>query len=100
MLASEYGWSKNHILNDVYPTDLFWLVPAMSLRQIDNVIMDVRVATNPHLEQDNARLLLDELLAKRRMYAPEEQQDREFDKSKLDELKQILKSPRRRSPKK
>lgn len=59
-------------------------------RLVDKLLMELRIATNPHLEQDEAKKLLQELLDRRReLYGPDEHGE-ELDKEALDALKQQI----------
>lgn len=61
-------------------------------RLIDKLLMDLRVATNPHLEAKEAKAFLQELLDRRRaIWGPDERSEK-FDKDALDMLKAQLKN--------
>lgn len=65
--------------------------------------MQVRIVTNPHLEENDAKPFLDELLRLKDMYTPAADRSavingREFDRAKFEQLRNALKTPRRRSP--
>jgi len=54
--------------------------------------MDLRIATNPHLKEEEAKKLLTELLNRRReIWGPDERSDK-FDKQAFDLLRQQLKN--------
>ena len=73
---------------------MFWLTPAIQLRQIDKVIMDVQVASAPHLEEKDAKSFITDLTTRRKQFGGIEQDDREFDRSKVEQLRQALKTRR------
>lgn len=48
MLASEYGWAKNAILNDVYLDELNYLLREINRRHIRDYKMQLAIVQNPH----------------------------------------------------
>lgn len=51
LLASEYGWSKRDILEDVYIDELFRLTTQINIRKINQYRIDLAIATNPHIKK-------------------------------------------------
>jgi hypothetical protein len=49
----------------VFPDDLLILSDRITKRQLDKVIMDYRLISNPHLEEKEAKKLAEELYEKR-----------------------------------
>lgn len=66
LLASEYGWTKDYILLSVYPDELILLGEQITKRVIDKILMDVKIAANPHTEEAAAKAFVQDLLDKRR----------------------------------
>lgn len=61
LLASEYGWAKDYILEHVYIDELPSLIKIISRRNRYKRILDLRIAHNPHLAKDDAKVLIEEL---------------------------------------
>lgn len=61
-------------------------------RLISKIIMDLRIATNPHLEQPEAKKLIDELQERHRAVFGVPDHAGELDKEALDMLKAQLKN--------
>lgn len=49
-LASEYGWSFNDILTQVYFDDLIYLTEKANIRRIREWKMQLAITTNPHIK--------------------------------------------------
>lgn len=60
-------------------------------RLINKILMDLRIATNPHLQEPEAKKLVDELMAQRRALWGPAEHGGTLDKSTLDMLKDRLK---------
>lgn len=91
LLASEYGWTKDYILDRVYPDDLILLGEQITKRVVDQLLMDLRIAHNPHTEVEEAKKLFRELLDKRRELWGVTEHIGELDREALDALKGQLK---------
>lgn len=50
MLASEYGWNQDYILDFIYPDDVLYYQEVIKKRQSINYLMDLAIAHNPHSE--------------------------------------------------
>lgn len=50
LLASEYGWPKHDILNEVYLDELFFLTRYINRRHITDYRMQLAIAQNPHVK--------------------------------------------------
>ena len=48
-MASEYGWSKREILEDVYLDELFLMSQEINKRKLSEYKMQLAISTNPHL---------------------------------------------------
>lgn len=65
IIATEYHWSKNDIL-DLYPAEINDYVKKIQVRQIDDIIVKLQIAQNPHVK--NPETLFKQLeLAKNRL---------------------------------
>lgn len=58
-LASEYGWSKTHILEEIYPDEVFELQELILERHRANYLMQLAIVHNPY--SDEPQQLWDEL---------------------------------------
>lgn len=54
MLASEYGWSLDDILEHVYLDQLAHLVPIIERRKLDEHRIMLALITNPHTKDPKA----------------------------------------------
>ncbi|MCG3176825.1 MAG: hypothetical protein MOGMAGMI_01789 [Candidatus Omnitrophica bacterium] len=59
LLASQYGWSRDDILYNVYPDDLFYLTEEITRRKVSEYMMQLRIAHNPFVKKPKE--LIDEL---------------------------------------
>ncbi len=50
LLASEYGWSKREILEDVYVDELVDLVVWINRRKLQETKMQMSIIQNPHVK--------------------------------------------------
>lgn len=90
LFASEYSWTKDYIFNSVYPEDVIILQDKIQARQTENMIADLRIISNPHLEKDAQKELVNELMARRaRLRGMHEEP--ELDRAALGRLKDQLK---------
>lgn len=89
LLASEYGWSKHYIWTKCFPEDVIILQDKIMLRQTEEVITNLRIATNPHLKPDEQKEFAEQLMARRRQITGV--QDDQLDRSALNRLKEQLK---------
>jgi hypothetical protein len=90
-LASEYGWTHDYILDCVYPDELLLLTDRIHKRQLDAMIAQLRITTNPHLKPDEANELAEELMSQRRRLHGFVDMDAQLDKEGLEALKDSLK---------
>lgn len=65
LFASEYSWTKDYIWFNVYPEDVLILQDKIQARQTEQMIADLRIISNPHLEKDAQKELVNELMARR-----------------------------------
>lgn len=72
----------------------------MAGRKASDLLMQLRIASNPHLEEKDARPFVEELMAAARRYGDyEEQESRAFDRQKVEQLRAALKTPHIRGAK-
>jgi hypothetical protein len=88
MLASEYGWAKNDILDTVYPNELFILSRLITRRRINANRTALAIATNPHTK--DGRKLWQEFDRQERSNEGKEYLDAEFDQAGFDAFKNAL----------
>lgn len=50
-MASEYGWSKQDIYEDVYFDELYYLVKRIEKRQMAQYRMQLAIVQNPHIKE-------------------------------------------------
>lgn len=92
LLASEYGWTKTYILESVYPDELIYFGEQISRRVIDQTLMDLRIASNPHIDPAEAKSFAQDLLDRRRAIYGIEDNAAPLDKEALELLKAQLKN--------
>lgn len=49
-MASQYGWSKEDIFNNVYPDDLYYLAEEINRRKVQDYMMQLRIVHNPFVK--------------------------------------------------
>lgn len=89
MLASEYGWAKEDILDRVYLDEVLYLQKIIRDRKIGDIKIRLNIAQNPYTK--NPRELFDSLtnLEEKKLTKPE------FSKVEFENLKAALdKNPR------
>lgn len=52
-MASEYGWGKDEILNNVYPDELFYLTDQIKKRRLGEYRMTLAIVQNPYSKHPN-----------------------------------------------
>lgn len=83
MLASEYGWAKDDILNTVYVDDVFYLREHIKRRHFEDWKMQLAIVQNPHTK--NPKDLWDMLSAETNVPA-----DEKLDKEGFEAFKRAL----------
>jgi hypothetical protein len=73
----------------VYPEDFVLLQDRIQLRQTDEILTQVRIATNPHLKAEEQREFVDTLMRQRRALLGV--QEETLDRAALARLKDRLK---------
>jgi hypothetical protein len=89
MLASNYGWAKDDILENVYLDEVLYLRKLIHERKVDDIKLQLNIVQNPHTK--NPRELYDKISSfdRRPIAKPK------FDKVGFQNLKAALdKSPR------
>lgn len=87
-MASEYGWAKHDILNDVYLDDLFALSKRINLRKLTEYRMQLAIATNPHIK--NPKELWRTFDEQERQMTGQAYMDEDFDVVGFERFKQTL----------
>ena len=88
LLASNYGWSKQDILNDVYLDELYYLSKLINQRKITDYKMQLAIVTNPHIKDPKTLWRLLEEQEKQLIGA--DYIDEEFDAVGFEQFKQSL----------
>lgn len=84
-MASEYGWSKQDILYDVYFDELAELVKKINKRKVNEYKMQLAIAHNPHVKnyKELWRIL-------ERQDDEQHKKSEEFDPVGFEQLKSVL----------
>lgn len=89
-MASEYGWSRDDILNKVYPDDLIYLSRKIRVRRIDDYLMQGRLIANPYIEPSKAGEFMQDLVSTRDSLLDIEPADERLDRTTLARFKNVL----------
>lgn len=87
-MASEYGWRYDDIM-EIFIEDLPLLVKSISLRQIDNRLMETQIAMTPHADEAGRKSFVEALQAERRKITGIEE-NAKLDRAALNRLKNQL----------
>lgn len=90
LLASEYSWEINSILDNIYPDELIQLSRIIRDRKASEYLMQLRIVTNPHFEPKDQKDLFTQLQAMRE----EKAQSKGLDKKAFDALRAEIKQQR------
>jgi hypothetical protein len=90
-LAHEYGWTKDYILNRVYPGEAVKLTGIIRQRTYSEKMLELAIVSNPWAKEP--KKLWD--LLERQAGAESELGSEEIDRAKLQALKQQLKTKSR-----
>lgn len=98
-LASEYGWTKDYILYEVYPLEAFLLFPQIASRQLNAFVdqLEIQILTDSNIEgKDRQKWLaaVDGMRAGSGNKPPE----RELDRSKLEQLRKVMGKRKGKAP--
>jgi hypothetical protein len=58
-LSSEYGWTKDYILERIYPEESLVYLDKIDSRRRNDYLMQLAIVTNPALKPDNQKNLWD-----------------------------------------
>lgn len=94
LIASEYGWRKDDILCNVYPDEYLLIAKRIYQRQTDDLLIKLRIASNPHLESKHAQEFVDMLMKQRNDLYDLDDIEPELDKEAFMELKRELQKNR------
>lgn len=89
LLASEYGWTADYIKTSVYPDEFMVLLRKIGARRVDEWLIELQIASNPHTE--DPKKFVEALLADRRRYRGIEDLPGKLTKSQKEQLKVSLK---------
>ena len=87
MLASEYGWGFNEILETVYPDDLQPLLEKMNDRKLLENKMQLAIVQNPHVKDPRQLWKSLELMQGKKT----RQETTKFDALGMERLKDVMK---------
>lgn len=98
-LASEYGWTKDYILEQVYPLEAFSLFPKIALRQLNRFVdqLEVQILTDSGLEPKDRQKWFKQIDAMR-TGMDEAPPDKPFDRAKFEELRKAMGQRKGRAP--
>lgn len=83
LLASEYGGGVREIREHVYPDELFFLTKKIQDRQVNNLLLQVRVASYPHSDDRSRAEFISSLTSIRSA----KKTDKKLDKVGMEALK-------------
>jgi hypothetical protein len=91
-LASEYGWTKDYILFEVYPLDAFSLMPKIQRRQLNRFVdqLVVQVMTKSDLKSEEREKWLRQIEGMRQNAAGSGPAERPLDREKLEMLREAM----------
>lgn len=87
-MASNYGWAKRDILENVYLDELFVFARLINRRIINEQKMALAIATNPHTK--HPKKLWDTIAQQERQNEGRDYLDAEFDAAGMERFKQAL----------
>lgn len=98
-LASEYGWTKDYVLYEVYPLEAFSLFPQISKRKLNTFVdlLEVQILTDSNIEgKDRQKWLsaIDGMRAGPGGKPPE----RTIDRNKLEQLRKVMGKRKGKAP--
>lgn len=101
VLASEYGWTKDYILYEVYPIEYILLMPHFVDRKKQNFIDQLQIAImTDSMVDDKARAQsLNALDQMREDSATGQPPARDFDRSKFEALRKKMGAKKGKAPK-
>lgn len=94
MFASEYGWTKTFILEEVYPDDAFHLDKRIAKRRINDVLMQLNVSMAPRAETRSRQEFIDSLTDQLNKLDPEAENN-DLDVEGMKALREKLKEKSR-----
>lgn len=95
LLASEYGWNKDFILERVYPDDLIYLSRKIRIRRVDEYLVQARLIANPHMNKEDSRKFIEELISTREEAGGEPEPTPELDREGIANFKRFVKTESR-----
>ena len=87
LLASEYGWAKTEILENVYIDELFFLMQKINIRKVGDYKMQLAIIQNPHVKNHTQLWKVLEQQEKELKHQPVKE---EFDPKEFNRLKSAL----------
>lgn len=101
LLASEYGWTKDYILFEVYPVEYIQLMPHLADRKRQDFIdkLQIAIMTDSMVDEKDRAQSLNALDQMRRGDPEAGPPEREFDRSRFEELRKRMGAKKGKAPK-
>lgn len=98
-LASEYGWTKDYILNEVYPIEAFSLFPKIATRQLNFFVdqLEVQILTDSGIGPKDRQKWFKSIDAMR-TGMDEAPPEKPFDRAKFEELRKTMNGRKGKAP--
>lgn len=98
-LASEYGWTKDYILHEVYPLEAFSLFPHIAARQLNNFVdqLEIQILTDSNIEGKDRQKWLTAVDGMR-AGADNKPPEKPLDRQKLEQLRKVMGKRKGRAP--
>lgn len=100
MFASEYGWTKDYILHEVYPLEAFSLFPQIANRQLNHFIdlLQVQILTDYSLEPAQRHKAYNSTETMRTGSGGAPPPDPKLDRNKLEALRKAMGQKKGKAP--
>ena len=98
-LASEYGWTKDYILHEVYPLEAFSLFPHIQNRQLNGFVdqLEIQILTDSNIEAKDRQKWL-AAVDGMRYGSTDKPPERPLDRKKLEELRKVMGKRKGKAP--
>lgn len=87
MLAHQYGWTLNYIMESIYPEDFFLLSRQIKMRNLDEFLMQTRIISHPHGDAEQQEEFMEDMLEQRAWYREEPTERNKLDRTGLSAFK-------------
>ncbi|UNC92707.1 hypothetical protein [Candidatus Contubernalis alkaliaceticus] len=58
-MASEYGWTKDYILYEIYIDEVFFILENIKKRKNQEFLMQIQINSFPHMEEKSRKEILE-----------------------------------------